>query len=341
MAENEASAAPRHKRLGLALGALACLGLFIAAYQAYSSIKAPPQPLPLRLAAYEGDVGALEWIALDKGFYSQTGLKVEIKGYATGKESVDALQSGQADVATAAELVVATRSFTEPNLRILADICRYWNKGLIARKDHGIATAADLKGKKIGVTTTSSAEHNLMVFLALHGLTTDDVQSVNLLPKQIIEQIGSGGIDAAITWEPHVSSIVKLLGDQGVQLMDRGTEAHLLILTREEALPAQSEAIRRLLKALLMAEDWVRANPKEAKDYIAQRFKLDLPYVEMLWPRMQLTVSLPQEILEAMDSEARWFAKKNNRDSTPNYALTIRTPELAAIKPSAVTIYTQ
>jgi ABC-type nitrate/sulfonate/bicarbonate transport system substrate-binding protein len=339
MAEADSKSSVPTRKLGLALGGIAALALLVAAF-----LHLGPQTetaLPLRLAAYEGDVGALEWIAFDKGFFGKAGLKVEIKGYATGKETVDALQAGQADVATAAELVVATRSFSEPNLRILADICRYWNKGMVARRDAGIATAADLKGKKIGVTTQSSAEHNLMVFLALHGLTVDDVQSVNLLPKQIVEQIGAGGIDAAITWEPHVSTIAKKLGDNGVMLMDRGTEAHLLILTSQEHLPAQSEAIKRLLKALLMAEDWVRANPKEAKAYIAGRFKLDMAYIEMLWPRMQLTVSLPQEILEAMDSEARWFAKKNNKDSTPNYAHTIRTPELAAIKPSAVTVFTQ
>ena len=83
---------------------------------------APPDTL--RVGAFAGDVGVLAWIAKDRGFYDQVGLNVDLRGYQTGRESVDALQAGQVDIATASEFVVATRSFAHPDLRILASLCQ-------------------------------------------------------------------------------------------------------------------------------------------------------------------------------------------------------------------------
>ncbi|MBF0373525.1 MAG: NrtA/SsuA/CpmA family ABC transporter substrate-binding protein [Alphaproteobacteria bacterium] len=295
----------------------------------------------LRLGAYEGDVGALEWIAKDKGFFQKVGLDVTLVGFPSGNAAVNAMRAGQVEVATAADLVVAKRSFDEPDLRILADICRYWNKGLIGRKDRGVATPADLKGKRIGVPATSSAEHNLVVFLALQGLSTDQVTMVDLPPAKLVEAMAAGTIDAALVWEPHVMAIKRQLGDNAVTLMDGGTEAHLLLVATEGWLATRGGVARKLLRAMIMAEDWVAQNRDEAKAYLTRRFALDPDHVEVLWPRMQLAVGLPQEILAAMDSEARWLAKSGNQTGTPDFSETVHTAALRAVKPSAVHVFTK
>ncbi|MBI4740515.1 MAG: NrtA/SsuA/CpmA family ABC transporter substrate-binding protein [Betaproteobacteria bacterium] len=292
----------------------------------------------LRLAAYDGDVGALEWIAKEKGFFDKAGLDVDITGYASGRETMEAITAGRADVATASEFVVATRSFTEPGLLILGSICQYWNKGLIGRRDRGVFGAADLRGKRVGVTLRSTAEHNLVVFLAQQGLTLNDVLPVDLPPKEIVEQMGSGEIDAAITWQPHVAAIEKRLGGNASRLPASGADAYLLVLTRRHLLTEKPAAMEKLLRGLVLAETWVRAHPAEAKAWIGAHFSLDADYVEMQWPNMQLKVGLSQEILEAMDGEARWFAKKIGRQAIPNFAETVDAAALRAVKPGAVTI---
>jgi hypothetical protein len=99
--------------------------------------------------------------------------------------------------------------------------------------------------------------------------------------------------------------------------------------------------LTRLLQGLILAEDWVRQNPEEAKSYMARRFALSSDYVSVLWPRMQLGVGLPQEILEAMDAEARWLAKAQGWNAVPNYADTIQPHLLSALKPKAVGVFTR
>ena len=289
----------------------------------------------LRLAAYDGDVGTLEWIARDRGYFDTAGLDVEITGFATGREAIDAVKDGQADLAAASEFVVATNSFARADFRILASICRYWNKGFIGRRDHGIEKPGDLKGKRIGFTSPSSAEHSLVVILALQGLTLNDVTPVDLKPDQIVRQMADGTIDAAVTWEPHIAAIQGQLGTNAVNLMPRSLENYLLIIT-DSGNAASQRAVGRLLRGLVMAEQWARANPAEAKLYMTTRFSLSPAYVETIWTRMQLEVGLPQEILEAMDAEALWFARKIGSPTIPNFALVVDSGPLAKIKPSAV-----
>lgn len=321
------------------VGALVLLA-GLGAMFAWNRLPLSPQDTieSLRLGAYEGDVGALEWIALDKGFFRQAGLDVTVSGFPSGNAAVDALRKGEVDIATAADLVVAKRSFDEPDLRILADICRYWNKGLVGRRDRGIARPADLRGKRIGVPATSSAEHNLIVFLALEDLSAADVTITDLPPAKLVRALADGSIDAGIVWQPHVLEIQRRLGDNAVTLMEGGTEANLLLVASAQAMPPAS-ALQKLMRGLVMAEDWASAHPAEAKAYLADRFKLAPEYLDILWPRMQLAVTLPQEILAAMDSEARWLA--NGRTTMPDFTKTMHAAPLMAVKPAAVTLFTK
>ena len=297
----------------------------------------------IRLGAYEGDVGALEWIAQDRGFFNQVGLAVELKGYGSGKEAADALRAGRVDVATASEYVVASRSFTEADLRVLGSISYYRNKGIVARRDRAINAPGDLRGKRIGVTVPSGAEYSLYVFLALHGLGLQDVTIVNLPPLELRAAIQAGNIDAAITWQPHVGDLERLLGSAGVSFRGDGFDTYLLLITLQQSLDSQGAALKKLMHAMVLAQEWAQAHPDEAKHYVATRFKLEPDDVETLWPNMPLEVTLPQELLVAMDGEARWLARKGGgaTSSIPDYTHFIHSDELKAVKPSAVTLFSE
>lgn len=295
----------------------------------------------IRIAAYEGDVGALEWIARDRGFFQQVGLDVTLQGYASGKEATEALRAGATDIATASDFVTVTRSFTEADLRIHGSISYYRNKAIVARSDRGIATGSDLKGKRIGVTSPSSAEYSLYVFLALHGLDVSDATIVKLSPKQIIEGISDGGIDAAITWEPHVQAIQKELGARAVTFQGEGFDAYLLLLSRADWAAVNIRALKKLLRALVLAEGWAYTHPDEARRYLATQFKLSPAYVEALWPRMDLRVTLPQELLATLDGQARWLAKRSGQadPNIPNYVGFVDADALKSVRPSSVTLF--
>jgi NitT/TauT family transport system substrate-binding protein len=324
----------------IAVVALALLAVQPASLMEWAHLGAGGSGERLRLAAYEGDVGALEWIAHEKDFFGKVGLSVEMKGYASGKEAMVALNTGLVDVATASDFVVVAGSFTDPELQVLGNISCYRNKGIVGRRDRGIAKPADLKDKRIGLTSPSGAEYTLHVFLARNGLTDKDVTTVNLLPQGIVDAMTRGSIDAAITWQPHVQALQAGLGADGVTFEGSVSDVYLLLVTHKDVLAAKDKAMTKLLRALVLAEEWARSNPEQAKALIAGRFGLDAAAVEAQWRRMQLAVTLPQELPVAMDGEARWLAKRDGKTATaiPNYSTFVASEALRNVKPSAVTL---
>jgi ABC-type nitrate/sulfonate/bicarbonate transport system substrate-binding protein len=323
--------------------ALILIALPLAAYMKWVDWAWLGPSEKLRLAAYEGDVGALEWIARDMGFYEATGIEVDIKGFASGKEAVDALRAGQVDVATASEFVVAAEGLSRPDLRILTSVSHYRNKGIVGRRDRGIVSPADLKGKRIGVTVPSGAEYSLSVFLALNQMTTKDVTVVNLAPREIADAVAAGRIDAAITWQPHVQAIETALGANAASFSGDSFDVYLLLVTQVGNVAGNERALTRFLRALLRAESWVHDHPAEARAYVTRRFGLDAAQLDAQWPRMELALSLSQGILVAMDSQARWLARHQGRPDAaiPNFAHFIRADELKSVKPAAVTVLSQ
>lgn len=303
----------------------------------------PPMVENMRLGAYEGDVGALAWIAKDMGFFDKLALNVEVKGYASGKAATDALKAGQVDVATAAEFVFASLTLADDKLRILGNVCHYRNKAMLGRKDRGIAAPSDIRGKRVGVTVPSGAEYSMYVFLAQNGLSFRDITQVPLNPKDIVEALAAGRIDAALTWQPHVQTLEQLLGKSVVTFPGDSYDQFLLLISSAEFTSNNVSGLRKLMAGLLLAEEWVLKHPDEAKRYIATRFKLTPDYVAMLWPQMRLTMNFPQELMTALDGEASWLLKRNATGNVtmPNYSKFIQPEFLRFVRPEAVTVITR
>ncbi|QDU94748.1 TAXI family TRAP transporter solute-binding subunit [Lignipirellula cremea] len=68
----------------------------------------------------------------------------------------------------------------------------------IAKKDSGILTMADLKGKKVSIGPSGAGfEMFVEPILKAHGLSMDDITKVNSTQTNAVDQLGDGVIDAA------------------------------------------------------------------------------------------------------------------------------------------------
>lgn len=81
------------------------------------------------------------------------------------------------------------------------------NEALVARNGSNINTIADLKGKRVGTPFASTAHYSLLAALAQNGLSTNDVQLVDLQPQAILAAWERGDIDAAYTWLPTLDQL--------------------------------------------------------------------------------------------------------------------------------------
>ncbi len=295
----------------------------------------------ITLASYQGDVGFLVYIAEKHGYFMANGLDVTINSYEAGKLATDALLAGQADISTGADFVLVSHSFDNPDLRAIGSIATARDCKLIFRIDHGIEKLEELRGKKIGITRKSSGEFYLGRLLTFNNLSMDDVEILDLKPFEITEAVVKGDIDAALTWEPYIYNIKKRLGEKTVVLPGQsGQDLYFLLISREDWLKNHSNAVDRLLKAFIQAEQFVKNNEKEAKEFLKNRSGYESDYIDYVWKGLNFTVTLPQALLLAMDDQARWRIENGLTDRTeiPNYLNYIYLDGLSSVKPEAVTI---
>ena len=192
---------------GAALAAL--FGLF-AAPAAWAQDK-------VKVGAYASVSDAPLYIALEKGYFKEQGLDVEITKIDSGATMNTLLATGDIDASggsPGAGVYNAVRQGLE--FRIVADKgSTHRNRGYFAfvvRKDLAdqIKTVADLKGRSFALTgykNGSSSEVTLGKLLATAGMTDADLKMVNMSFGDIAAALGNRKIEAAVLIEPLVTQL--------------------------------------------------------------------------------------------------------------------------------------
>jgi taurine transport system substrate-binding protein len=81
------------------------------------------------------------------------------------------------------------------------------NEALVVRNAADVNTIAELRGKRIATPFASTAHYSLLAALAQNGLSTNDVQLIDLQPQAILAAWDRGDIDAAYTWLPTLDQL--------------------------------------------------------------------------------------------------------------------------------------
>lgn len=159
--------------------------VLVAAVIAIHTLLFPNRPAaelkPMSIARLATPHSGLLLVAEAKGFFIEEGLKVDIRTSQSGYDAINQILAGKVDIGTAAQTPIA-RALAEGNRpKVIATIyASQWNTGIIARKDRGIASPADLQGKRIGFVFGSAAHYLMDVFLTFHRIPLASVSPVPL-----------------------------------------------------------------------------------------------------------------------------------------------------------------
>ncbi|HKP52726.1 MAG TPA: ABC transporter substrate-binding protein [Chloroflexia bacterium] len=185
----------------------------------------PGAPTTVRLGYVPVMIFAPVFIAQERGYFTQEGLKVDLTPVQGGSDSVVQLAAGNFDAAmggagaglfNAAQrgikftIVAPMHSERPPVTSPLV---------ISAKRADEIKSVADLKGKKVSINATGAAtEYWLAQALEKNGLTIEDVQVQTVAFGQVPAALESGSLDAAILGEPLATinkdkGIVKVLAD--------------------------------------------------------------------------------------------------------------------------------
>ncbi len=180
---------------------------------------ATPKPATLRFGHDRTTSRAGVYIAIEKGFFKEQGIDIDINEFRTSTDAVAPLTGGQLDFA-GMPLGVAFLNATDRGipLKIVAgqgqDQPNWAPAWILLRKDLSdsgqVKSWKDLKGQKVGVPSRGSVlEMIIDKALQDEGMTVDDIDLVVLTMPDILVALANKSIAAGATSEPSTTSAVQ------------------------------------------------------------------------------------------------------------------------------------
>src|SRR5438876_2816942 len=145
-------------------------------------------------------------LAKEAGIFKKHGLDVDLKKIPQ-KDRHLAIASGDVQcAATTVETWVVWNASGVATKQIFQLDKSYGADGMVVRSN--IQKIADLKGKTVAASAPGTAPYfTLAWFLKKNGLSVKDVKVVNLEPGPAAQAFIAGQNDAAMTYEPYLSSV--------------------------------------------------------------------------------------------------------------------------------------
>jgi aliphatic sulfonates family ABC transporter substrate-binding protein len=313
----------------------------ILAVAAFVQLDSAAAGEKVRLAQNQSPISAISIIADREGFFTKNGLDVEVINFTTGKQCLDTVMGGAADIATTAEAPTTAAAMAGEKIAFLARTEYSYIKVLTAASA-GIDKLADFKGKRIAFTAGTGGEVFTAELLKRAHLTKDDVTIVNLRPQDMVSALASGSIDAYATWEPHIYHGIKALGPKVRPFDTTGIYAETFnIVVMQDYLAKKPEVVKSFLKSLVEAEAWMKANPDETLRVVAAFVNMPVDDLKPIWPSFTYGVALDAQVLAVLNAHAAWRLASGNHPpaaTMPDWRTIIFPEPLKSVAPAKVTL---
>ncbi len=197
-------------KLILGLGVLILIGIGVWYSADKQSASTPSEITKVKIANLPVIQGLPLYVAVDKGYFAEAGIEVEIVKFEAPNQIIDAIMTGQVDFTSPSGALGITgiADFKNPGkLKVYAVAGgTKGNSGanLIIPNESTLSTLADLKGKKLGILAgTIQWKTIAREILEKNGLNMDsDLTIVELAPSVQVEALASGQVDALLALEP-------------------------------------------------------------------------------------------------------------------------------------------
>ena len=182
---------------------------------------------------------------------------------------------------------------------------------LAVRKDAGINTLKDLKGKKIGLPFNTSAHFAMLAGLKTVGLGPSDLTLVNVKADSILATWQRKDIDGAYIWHPVLGD---LLADNGKLLLKTGdlaaggTLVFDGIVVRDEFKQKQPELVLAYLKEYDRLCNMYEKQPQEVVKVLS-------PYLQMTPEKTMDYVNTFHSIPPKELASEKWMGMPGAKDT--------------------------
>jgi NitT/TauT family transport system substrate-binding protein len=248
------------------IGAL--LVVFLMAWDAASPSSAEDIKVAIGMAGGVNQVPSL--VAKAKGFFKEEGLDVDVRALPRGAIAIDAVSNGSlqfAEAANAAFFHAVDKGV--PLVSIGVSSRGYTGKLLVANRNAGMKTLADLKGKHLATQVGTGMYTVLLMLLEKQGLKLSDFNVTNLRVVDMPTAMAtSTNIDAVLGWEPSIQRIVQA-GKGKVMLSSKqledmaGITYPFLVVTTPTYAKEHAGIVQKLMNGYAKADKYIAKHHDE------------------------------------------------------------------------------
>ncbi|WP_395015809.1 ABC transporter substrate-binding protein [Dongia sp.] len=324
-------------RRNILLGAAA----LVAAGGVFAWRTLAPKPVHSRIVVADSAAvaSALFYVARDQGYFAAEGIALETIKTNSGKEALELVAKGQADLGMVAEAPFVRAIAAGVPARIVATVeTSERNTGIIVPDQSPIRAPADLKGRRVGFCPGTASEYFLNVFLAANLLAESDLQAVPVTPKDAHQALAAGTVDALSGWQEIRAHADKALGQRTRIFYAQGTYLETWNLVALAGfLDANPQAVEGFIRALLKAQSFVAANQEAAITIAAQAIGIDRATIAEMWPDYAFDLSLDQALIANLEGHWRMLTEQDASTPMPDFMAELAPNALQAADASRVT----
>lgn len=244
---------------------------------------------------------------LDEALKSK-GIHVQWTEFQAGPALNESFAAGQQDVGVAGDVPIISALAAGQRYKIIGQGGRSDRSvAIIAGKDSGITSPAQLKGKKIGLTVGSSGHGLVYSVLQKQGLTLQDVSLVNITPGDAEAALTSKEVDAVAFWEPNITFLLDkhegtLLAD--LQGIPNGGGP---IFATDAYAKGHPEVVQTILEEYAKAGQYIKAHPEEVAPVLAPHLNCTPEQVVKILQEYEYPVTITQKDVDGLQYTAHFL----------------------------------
>lgn len=298
----------------LGLSMILLLGIFVGCQNrdTKKSTDAGKSNVALRIGAQPYPLYSSIYVAKELGYLDEelkkVGATYEWTDFKTGPLVNEAVAAGSQDIGFMADMPAILAKSSGQDIEIIANVA-YGEKALavLVAADSNITNPSQLKGKKVAYVKGSYAQHLLALVLKNAGLTFDDIESVNLAAGDMPVALEGKQIDAAVLWEQFVS---KLTTEGRAKVLVDGTgikRGNMITYATRKFVENNPQVIEAYIKACERASEYIKTNPKEAAEAIADDFGVTPELIINIFNNLTFTQALTEDDIKEFKTVEKYI----------------------------------
>jgi NitT/TauT family transport system substrate-binding protein len=303
------------RRVSILVG-LVIIGIVVALASGTPSAQQPPQKIVFALNWFPVGDHAAYWVALEKGYYRQRGLDVDMQNSKGSGDSIAKVDTGRADIGLADSAVVIAASARGAKVKVVGMVFDKSPLNIWSHKAAPITKPKDLEGKSVAAPPGDGQRQMFPAFARLHGIDQSKVTWVNVEPAAKVPALAEKRVDAVADYTTGLPFYEKAMGKGNAVMLpwaDHGFDMYSMsIIASEKTMKERGPVLKAFLEASYLGWRDVMSDPKSALEIFKKRVpEIDVSIIE---PNMMMGLELMKTDRYAKNGIG-WMEEKKMCDS--------------------------